>query len=112
MDWEDCGYDEKHRDFFRLLRRRKIDLFSVYENMRFSEYFLSRLYQCHVLSRPEYDKLLNSLQTERVHLKMNKKLMNVINLKPRQLQELFVDQLFHHQTQLFPALSGESRYSL
>ena len=39
VDWEDCGYDEKHRDFFRLLRRRKIDVFAVYERDAFLRLF-------------------------------------------------------------------------
>ena len=112
VDWEDCGYDEKHRDFFRLLRQRKIDVFAVYERMRFSEYFLRCLYQRHVLSCPEYDELLSSLETKRVHLALNKELIDVINLKPRQLQELFVDQLLHHEAHLFSTLTGQSCYSL
>ena len=112
VDWEDCGYDEKHRNFFQLLRQSKIDVFAVYERMRFSEYFLRRLYQRHVLSCHEYDELLSSLETKRVHLALNKELIDVINLKPRQLQELFVDQLLHHQADLFSTLTGQSCYSL
>ena len=112
VDWEDCGYDEKHRNFFQLLRQRKIDVFSVYERMHFSEYFLRRLYQRHVLSCPEYDELLSTLVTKGVHLGLNKKLIDIINQKPRQLQELFVDLLLHHQAQLFSTLSSETYYSL
>ena len=74
--------------------------------MRLSEYFLSRLHERHVISRPEYDELLASLQTTQVHSIINKKLMDAINLKPRQLQALFVDQLFRYEAQLFSALSG------
>ena len=74
--------------------------------MHLSEYFLSHLHKRHVISQLEYDEHLASLQSAQVHLTMNKKLMDVINLKPRQLQELFVDQLFRYEAQLFPALSG------
>ena len=118
IDWEDCGYDEKHRDFFRLLRRRHIDVFSVYEHMRFSTYFLRRLHQHNVLSSPEYEELMCSTQTLHAHSAMNKKLMDVINLKPRQLQELFVDKLFRYQAQLtmgdeeISPLSGWFKYKL
>ena len=81
-------------------------MFAVYERMRLSDHFLRRLYQRHVLSSPEFDELLSSLETKRVHLTLNKKLIDVINLKPRQLQELFVDQLLQHQAQLFSTLTG------
>ena len=80
--------------------------------MRFSDYLFRHLYQHHVLSCSEYDTLLCCFESERVHTTMNKKLIDVINLKPQQLQELFVAQLFLYQAQLFPTLTGESCYRL
>ena len=100
VDWEDCGYDKKHRDFFRLLRHRHIDVFAAYEHMCSSEDFLSHLYRRNVLNSPEHDKLLKSSQNPLVQSSVNKLLMDVVNQKPKQLQELFVDLLYRYQTQL------------
>ena len=118
VDWEDCGYDKKHRDFFRLLRRRHIDVFVVYESMCCSEDFLSHLYRRNVLDSPELDKLMESSLNLHVRSSVNKLLMDVVNQKPRQLQEIFVDLLYRDQTQLVmvheetSAISGEHANTL
>ena len=116
-DWEDCGYDDKHRHFFRLLRQRYINVFTVYESMQFSVEFLSRLRQRHILTDPEYNQLLVTAQTQPERAILNKELMDVVNQKMPQLQEMFADQLCRYQTHLVmvddaSSSSGEFSYQI
>ena len=103
VDWEDCGYDDKHRHFFRLLRRRDIDVFAIYEHMQCSEEFLGRLRQRHILTDSEYDTLLGIAKSQPEQSVLNKKLMNVINCKPSQLKESFADLLGRFESRLVHA---------
>ena len=98
MDWEDYCYDDDHRNFFRFLRSRQVDVFSVYECMRCSEDFLSCLHRRSILTGHEYDELLDSLKTSSVSLEINKQLIGIINKKLPKVQEMFADQLCHYHT--------------
>ena len=78
-------------------------MFAVYERMHCSEYFLGRLHQRAILTVPEYDELLVASRTLHTRSVLNKKLMNVINCKPSQLQESFADLLGRFESRLVHA---------
>ena len=77
-----------------------MDVSVVYERMRCSKEFISLLHRRSVLTGAEYDELLCSLKTHPVSSEINKQLMDFINKKLPQVQELFTDQLCRYQTHL------------
>ena len=71
--------------------------------MHCTKYFLGRLHQRAILTGCEYDELLAAARTLHTRSVLNKKLMDVINYKPSQLQESFADLLGHFESRLVHA---------
>ena len=106
-DWEEVCYQNSHRDFFRVLKHHHIDLLATYESMHCSEDFLYRLYSRRVLSTVEYEDLLASSRAL-TRPNMNKKMLDLVNSKKKQLQEIFCDVLCFYQSHLI-VLDEEDR---
>lgn len=98
-DCEESCYDDDHRDFFRLLRQQHIDIVAAYENMNCTESFLSRLLQRHVLTHPEWRELVEAAHSL-PRSSVNRKLIDMINLKASQVQTTFSDLLHRFQPHL------------
>lgn len=93
---EDLFHDDKHRDFFRVLREHHVDAAKAHIIMRLEEPFINELCESGVLDLKDREDLVMAHRSMR-RPSVNKKLLDIINSKSPELQKHFAEQLRCHQ---------------